>query len=246
MVQYKETILFTGGDSVGKTTCLFELAKYHPNSKCILIDFENKTQKIQAAFFADVTNVEIFNVLNWHDVEEAFTEAKKRLGPGDWLLIDGLDKAWDIAQVTYDATNKEHGPDAWRYIKKIHNKEFLDVACGRAPFNVGATAWAAPNQDYNIDRETDAEIKQELQMWKQIGFRPGGEKRNTSRFDTVFALKAKLMPRKNAVTTYKDKGRPYLDGGKKLWLEFDFPFWPIYVDKVDTALTNGETVVPLE
>jgi len=245
MTEYKETVLFVGGDSVGKTTVLFEIAEAYPSAKFILIDFENKWNKVRNLYFPHVNNVEVISVLNWDEVEAAFTKAKKELGAGDWLLIDGLDKAWDIIQSTYDAT--KHGQNEWGWIKGKHNKDFLDVACTRAPFNVAATAYAQPNADFNIQRESDAAVKEELMMWKQIGFRPGGEKRNISRFDTVLALKAQLMPRKNLVTTFKDKGRPYLNGGKaSLWMEFQFPLWKIYVDTVTAAAERGERVAPIK
>jgi len=243
-MSYKETLCYVGGDSVGKTTALLEIAEYHPNSKVIMIDFENKWRKVRDVYFPDL-DIEVFSVSEWNDVIDAFDKVEKTLGVGDWLLIDGLDKAWDIIQSTYD--EKKHGPNEWGWIKGEHNKNWLDIACGRAPYNVAATAYAQPNADFNIQRESDKGVQQELLLWKQIGFRPGGEKRNMSRFDTVFALKAQLSPRKNLVTTFKDKGRPYLDDGKKgLWLEFQFPFWPVYKAKVDAALAAGERVVPLE
>lgn len=224
---------------------MLEIAEYHPNRKCIMIDFENKYGKVKDVFFPNVTNLEVVSVNDWDDVTRAFAKAERELKAGDWLLIDGLDKAWDIIQSTYD--ERKHGPNEWGWIKGEHNKDFMDVATGRAPFNVAATAYAQPNADFNIQRESDKEVQENLLLWKQIGFRPGGEKRNMSRFDTVFALKAQLSPRKNLVTTFKDKARPYMDGGKRsLWMEFEFPFWPKYVALVNEAHERGERVVPLE
>lgn len=243
-VTYKETICFVGGDSVGKTTALLEIAEYHPNSKCIMIDFENKWRKVRDVYFPNLTNLEVISVQDWADVKAAFDKVQKQLKVGDWLLIDGLDKAWDIIQSTYDPG--KHGQNEWGWIKGEHNKDFIDIATGRASYNVAATAYAQPNADFNIQRESDREVKEELLLWKQIGFRPGGEKRNMSRFDTVFALKSQLSPRKHFVTTFKDKGRPYLNDGKRgLWLEFNFPFWPVYKKTVDDAVAAGERVVPL-
>lgn len=243
-VVYKETICFVGGDSVGKTTALLEIAAAHPNAKVRMIDFENKWRKIRDIYFSELKNLEVETVQDWDDVERAFAKFNKELGVGDWLLIDGLDKAWDIIQTEYDES--KHGPNEWGWIKGKHNKDFIDVATSRASYHVAATAYAQPNASYNIEREKDERVKEELMLWAQIGFRPGGEKRNMSRFETVFALKAQLSPRRNMVTTFKDKGRPYLDNGKKgLWLNFDFPLWDVYKEAVDAALEEGRKVAPL-
>jgi hypothetical protein len=226
--------MYTGGDSVGKTSLLLEIAEFHPESRCVIFDWENKTRKVLDSLYYDLKNVEVIPVRTFDGNPEAavlrqFEKIAPKLKSEDWFMIDGLDKAWDVAQTEYDP---KKGPDQWQWIKGVHNKEWLDVACGFAPFNVAATAWAAPNDTFNIDREKDAMIREELMMWQQYGFRPGGEKRNTSRFDTIFALKTSVAPVKRYVSTYKDKGaRPYLDGGdRSLWMEFDFPFWPIYVE----------------
>ena len=236
--------MYVGGDSVGKTTALLEQPYYYPNNQFIMLDFENKWKKVKDIYFPDLKNLEVISVLSWNEVEDGFNRCKAMLGEGDGLLVDGLDKSWDIIQSTYD--EKLHGPNEWGWIKGKHNKDFIDVACTRAPFNVFATAYAQPNADFNINRETDATVKQELLLWKEIGFRPGGEKRNVSRFDTVFALKAQLRPRKNYVTTFKDKGRPYLHGGKaSLWLEFTFPLWPEYVETVQAAEESGQKVASI-
>ncbi len=244
MTVFKETILITGGDSVGKTAALLEIAREHEEKKCIFMDFENKVAKIHAAYFPDVDNIEFIDILNWNSVEDGFAEVKSTLGVGDWFLIDGLDKAWDIIQTTYDENNKEHGPDMWKFCKGRHNKEFIDVACGRAPFHVAATAWSAPNDEINIQRERDETVKDNLLRWKQFGFKPGGEKRNTARFDTVLALRSTVNPVKFYVATYKDKARPYLDGGSKsLWFEFDFPLWDVYVARCQKAKDDGEIVI---
>jgi len=244
---YKESILFVGGDSSGKSTSLLEVAQYHPESKVIIFDFENKLSKIKDGLFPDLTNVTIVPIEDWSDVERGYELVERTLGVGDWFMVDGLDKAWDMAQATYDINNKSHGPDQWKYVKGIHNKEWLDKATGRAKFNVAATSWATPNGGFNIDRESDAEVKEDLMLWQQFGFKPGGEKRNTSRFDTVFALKTKINPVGFQVATYKDKVRPYLSGGaKSLWLDFKWPFWPIYVKAVKDSIERGERTIDID
>ena len=54
---YKESILFVGGDDVGKTSMLFDIARHHPKAKCVLFDLENKAEKIRDGFYPDVKNV---------------------------------------------------------------------------------------------------------------------------------------------------------------------------------------------
>lgn len=243
---YKESILFTGGDNVSKTSLLLEIAATHPESKCIMFDFENKVDKIRDGYYGDLKNLEVIDILGWDDVEDGFTRVKAELHIGDWYLVDGLDKAWDIIQTTWDKDNPDHEADMWQFCKKRHNKRWLDIACGRAPFNVAMSAWCAPNDSFNIDRERDDQVKADLMLWKQYGFRPGGEKRNTSRFDTVFALKTRLNPQKFYVSTYKDKVRPYIDGGSKsLWMEYTHPFWPHYVDLCAKAIEDGQRAIPI-
>ena len=201
MTSFKESIMIVGGDSVGKTAMLFDIAKAHPDAKIYIFDFENKTAKIHAGFYPEVENVTIKLIKSWADVIKAFDVAEKVLKAGDWLMIDGLGTAWDMIQAEW----AEQGPDQWQWIKARHNKDFLDKASA-ASYHFAATAWAQSNADYNIDRETDREIKDDLLLWKQFGFRPDGEKRNTRRFDTVFALHSRVNPIRQEISTIQGQG----------------------------------------
>lgn len=242
MPSFKETILLVGPDNVGKTSILLELARFHPENKCVLFDFENHVDKIKYTYHEEVSNVEVIDIDEWAILEKEFDRAQRSLQLGDWLLVDGLDKAWDMIQAEYE-DGKDKAPDMWQWTKKKHNKEFMDKATGRGKYSFAASVYAYPNDQFNISRETDPEVKKELGNWRQFGFRPGGEKRNTSRFETVFALKHEYQPERFFVSTFKDKGRPFLDGGdKSLWLPFEFPFWPTYLKVCQDAVDVGRKV----
>lgn len=242
--RYRELILFTGWDDSAKTSMLFDFAQHHPENKFRMMDFENKTAKIHAAYYPQVTNIEFDIIMTLEDLRLAFEKAKANLKAGDGLLIDGVGRAWDMIQTTYDPNNKEHGPDMWRFCKGQHNKLWMDIATGIAPFHVIATALAAPNEDININRERDEHVQENLMRWKAFGFRPDGEKRNTGRFDTVFALKSTVNPTKFYISTYKDKARPPIgDNTRSLWTELEFPFWPMYERVCAEAKVEDERII---
>ena len=261
---FKESVLYVGGDSSGKTSSLFEIAAAHPDVPCFLIDLENKSGKIHAGLYPEVTNVVVQTAVNWDQLADAYEAAKKLLVPthGEgWLFVDGLDKAWDMVQADYEMkVNKinladqiealrlgttQSGIDKWGWAKTKHNAYFMDVATGPAPFHVAMTTQIEPWVQEIVAKEKDDFVRDALQAWGRFGFRPGGEKRNVSRFDTVFALKVDVgtgRP-KYQVATYKDKVRPYLSGDKTLWTTREFPLWGQYVRACEEALSRGERVI---
>ena len=98
---YKETILIVGPDSSGKSSSLLDIADKHPDSKIFMIDLENKLGKLLDGLFPDL-EIEVEPCLNWDQLADAFNKAKQSLKAGDWLMIDGLDKAWDLVQADYE------------------------------------------------------------------------------------------------------------------------------------------------
>jgi hypothetical protein len=258
---YKESILLVGGDSTGKTSTLFEIARHHPEARIILLDLENKSSKIHDGLYPDVT-VDTRTALTWDDLEDVWAEAKASLKPGDWFMVDGLHRAWDMVQTDYevkvhDLTPSERieklrlgdrkdaaGIDKWGWCKGKHNSFFMDIACFSASFHVAMTTQVDPWVAESVDNERDDAIKEQLLMWRQFGFKPAGEKHNVSRFDTVFALASTLNPVQHKVATYKDKVRPYLSGGKRsLWAEREWPLWTQYVRACEEAKERGEPVI---
>jgi len=240
-VPYKETIAWVGGDSTGKSSMILDYAQHHPSVRVAIIDFEGKLEKIREVYYPDVDNVDAHRVFEVEEVLATFEDLHPQLKAGDALAIDGLPWYWDMLQDEYDPNNDKL-KEMWKWIKERHNKRFLDKMA-RSQYNILATLWAAPNPDHNIQRETDAEVREDLLLWKQFGFKPAGEKRNTSRFDTVFGLRTNINPVRHQVATYKDKGRPYLSGGKRdMWMDFEFPFWPKYMAACQEAVDRGERV----
>ena len=258
---YKETILIVGPDSSGKSSSLLDIADKHPDSKVYMIDLENKLGKLLDGLYPDL-DIEVEGCLNWDQLADAFNKAKQVLKAGDWLMIDGLDKAWDLVQADYEMkvngitlSNRVEelrlgtsapGIDKWGWCKTKHNKDFLDVATGRAPFHVAATAWAHPVSIEGVGQDKDITVQETTAMWQQAGFKPGGEKRNTQRFDTVFALNLKMAPVSYQIATMKDKVRPYIGNNKSsLWTKFDIEqgLWDTYVQACEDVKASGGRVI---
>lgn len=252
MTTYKESLAFVGGDSSGKSTCLLELAHFHPESNVVLLDLDNKIEKLVDVYFPhlrDRENMHIHQVRNSGMLLDHYQDAKGILKVNDWLLADGIDKFWEILQGEWEKADKKPGNDQWGWIKGTHNDEFMEPACNRAPFNVGMTMWAGPIDSYTLERTSDQGIKQDFQLWQQYGFKPEGYKRNSGYFETIFALRTEASLQegreKHFVSTYKDKARPYIRGEKKLWREFSFPFFPLYVETVNKAIEEGRPTAAL-
>lgn len=257
-----------GPGSSRKTSTLCEIIAAHPDDIFYVIDIENKFRKVQEGLFPEINNiVGIANPKNWDEVEQAFEEAKRLLVTENkdktaWLMIEALDKLWDVAQADWDKAVlkmtpgerieaqvkgeiKRTGIGKWEWVKTKHNQDFMDVACFQAPFHVVATAQAEPfTPTIETQTGTIREDPEVFDIFKPAGFKAGGEKHNHSRFDTIIALNVRLNPRKFMMATIKDTVRPYMSGGAKdFWMEYEGNVWETYKKMCQEAKDKGERVL---
>ena len=236
----RQRIELCGFPGSGKTFALYALAEMlmvlDPDAKIYALDFDRGMGKVRPEW-PDVDNIRFFRGRKWADVMEFVDTVSKVQTKRDWIFLDMIGKAWEMAQnfeiaIVHDNTaglqllearramveaKKLQGPGTfpqpdWTVIKRLHNEEFIDAITSEWDAHVIATTSLDP-----VDADRDDELI--VSIFQQYGFKPDGEKRNAHRFDTVMFV-MKKGPRR-LLYTLKDRGRPLIDGvevkGESIW-----------------------------
>ncbi len=242
----REKCLLVGEPNSSKTLSLLSLAVIYPQSKVVIFDPDDGTEKVVAELgLDDLDNLTVLPVdPDWEKFIAQYQQVRSVLAAGDWLCLDMLGRFWDKAQEYYSSyvfgsSPIEHlmnlkkqakstsfggfdGLTDWTIIKRLHNEQLLDDAVLRAPFNVMATTSTA--NLLPIQKAPKAGTIEGIYQ-AEFGVKPEGEKHNIYRFDGQA-----VMYRKKEGTYHfrlmRDRGRP-VDVKK----EYDITgksFWEVY------------------
>lgn len=248
----REKILLVGEQNTSKTLSLITLAVACPQSKVVIFDPDDGTEKtrkeIESQIGEEIDNLIVEPVpLDWEKFIQTYNQYKTLLKSEDWLCLDMLGRFWDRAQEYYSTyvfgqNPTEHlmllkkqakstafggfdGMTDWPLIKRLHNELLLDDLVLRSGFNVmctTSTSFIAPVSK-KLGNDTIEGIYQ-----REFGIKPEGEKHNTYRFDTQAVLTREV---ESGITRYyfriaRDRGRSF-----DIKRKFDITgqgFWPVY------------------
>lgn len=181
----REFIMLAGKDSVGKTSALVSLARYvelmSPDATFYVIDTENKFKGAMRSFGDDAPkNIVYYKCSSMNDVTSSVAVILERHKPGDWLAVESLSRAWELAQdlgyqVTEGVSKIEYlerkratggkSPipgnvgDFWAIVKGAHDGGFFHLLTQIDNLNVICTTTIAkpqkerPNAKENVDRK---------------------------------------------------------------------------------------------
>ena len=211
----REKIALFGETSMGKTHGLLDIAKRIDPQGGIeyIIDTDDGVDKIRRKKFSALKNVEIYPCADIDEVADSFNEIRGLATPVDWAAIESLTDIWEMAQSDY--TERVYGKDFgefireakrrlvkagegktpasldglrdWPVVKARHNRDIMDPFTKRLKCNVIATAKPKQIIDFSKGKQ-DAVAVEISNVFGDLGYRPGGEKFNTFRFDTCILL----------------------------------------------------------
>ena len=224
----KERILAFGGPGAGKTRAYLSIAellqKTGSKATMYVIDTDYAVDYMLQVGFPDLTNVEFTEVGDWHEYMSAVNDFQKKLKPGDWLVADLLNYAWEAVQEHYstEAYGKDlathflerkraaskrseeawDGASDWTIIKPLY-RQFVNRFFYRHRAHVFATAGVKP-----IARSGKwADNNEVVATFGTIGFKPEGEKRTPHHPHTIIHLK-RSKGGEFLMDTAKDRERP--------------------------------------
>ncbi len=240
----RQRIELGGQPGTGKTYALFALAEMimveDPEAHIYALDFDRGMGKVLPEW-PGIDNITFYPGRKWEDVMDFVEKVQPLQGPRDWIFLDMIGKAWELAQnfeisMVHDNTagklllearkkmvedNHMQAPGQfptpdWTVIKRLHNDEFIDAITDRWDAHVVATTSLDPLDDRFDDQLLTS-------VFQEFGYKLDGEKRNVHRFDTIMFVERR-GPR-IFIHTLKDRGRPTIKDvevkGRSLWEDYE-------------------------
>lgn len=233
----RERIMATGAEKSGKSSAWLSIARLAQlsgsDAQFRVVESDDSWQRLYETEYPELTNVTSQLVLSWPDypsVTKKFIEASK---PGDWIICDLHNTAWEAVQTWYQqeiygddpetyfteirkalGDPKKAAPEVtensidWIYVNKIY-KAWAQDFFYRNPAHIFLCSAA-----HKIDsREKNEEVKN---LFGGLGMKPAGQK------DTLYHVQSILYfskAKKGAdylyrVTTVGDRGREPLKGAE--------------------------------
>jgi hypothetical protein len=224
----RERILGMGGYGAGKTNSWITIAQWYAKrqqpGRFHVIDTDATTSRsLEGLGLA----VDVYEVFEWGDYNNAKRSIASRMGPDDWLVIDTVDRVWDCAQegfseeifgkaidewfVEFRKSHSKGNPFQgdygvnWQVINRMYNGYMGLVT--RFPGHVYCATPAEPVQQPNRSGEggDSTEIRN---LYGRFGFKPRGQKNLGHLFHTVLLMAD--MGGDWRMTTVKDRNRERL------------------------------------
>lgn len=233
--QSRERILALGGYKSGKSTAYLSIARLAQrtgsDANFYVIESDDSTERMLETDFPELENVHSTLVVKWPQYVDALRVYMDKARPGDWIVTDLLNSAWEAVQNYFIETT--YGTDPQTYFSEVA-KQLKDG--GSKIFNTfggSSTDWPSINKLYkswaqdlfyhnsahlfccsgevNIDpRENMAE--QHQQMFGSLGVKPAGQKETPYHVHTIIRFKQVRAGKEYRVQTLGDRGRGHFAG----------------------------------
>lgn len=234
----REKILLTGAYGTGKSHAWLSIARLSQKTGSpavfYCIDTDDAIERMLAEGFPELENVVVRRAYQWPEYEAAMEEflAKARPvsdeHPGDWIIVDMIDPAWDETQAHF--VRQVFGKDPGDYFLAIR-KQVKSGSLYQEAFD-GWKDWPAINRVYfdwispyvlrsgahilataqvealDVQQEKD---KTTRLLYGEYGVKPKGQKRLGHQFHTVLWLQ-QVRQGDWRMTTIKDRARKMLEG----------------------------------
>jgi hypothetical protein len=224
----RERILVFGREGSGKSYSWLTIARLHrqkgSGARFYVIDTDDAIPRMLAEEFEDVADiVTVYPAFRWPQYESAIASILQEAKPGDWLVVDMIDRAWSSVQehfssevygqdfgsflleVRKEARNPREAWTAiareqmWQIVSRLY-REWEDRVIFESPTHVYATASVSV-----VDKDTPDEVKRLFPG----GIMPAGHRKLGHAFHTV--LLAYRHGSEYRMDTIKDRGRKPLE-----------------------------------
>jgi hypothetical protein len=231
----RERIIAYGVAGSGKSKGFYDTARWLQqaglNTHFYVIDTDFAAERALAEGYPDLTNVTAYVCEDWDRLNEATDLILSAAKPGDWLMIDMIDKAWSFVQANFIEQVHDQSFDSYLLeARKMMAKANKEGAL--KPFE-GWTDWPAVNAMYerwikralyntaginiyacapvkDVTKDTDKTLKD---IYGVLGVMPAGQKNLTHQFHTVLLCKHKTAD-EWTLTSVKDRERTRLDNSR--------------------------------
>lgn len=264
-----ERLLFFGQAGAGKSKAAHSIARKLATTgspaKVWIADTDYSWRRFLAAE-GDPGNVVLREVGDWPSYVRAIQEAQQKGNAGDWMVIDHIGVAWEMAQDSYitQAYGKDpveflldakknmkknagmgaalSGMGDWPFIKRMYRSAMNDLLFQSKLNVIGVTT---------SEKIWETDSADTMATYNRLGGKPGGEKHLDYGFHSVIQCGQNYALKTWWFTVAKDRGRQLLErqpladfatdylvalGG---WLDPSAPPAPVAAAPAAAALTNG-------
>lgn len=219
----REKILIFGGPKVGKSTSWLSIAAMAAESESdahfhVIDTDEAVPALLLGEKYKGLSNVTVYPAIEWSEYRDAGRKVFEAAGPGDWVIIDFIDKAWKAVQSWF--TQEVHGMEIAEFMLKqrlagksgwdlyreidwnVVNPEYDAFA---KPFLLRSKANLLVVCEETVVGTEDESAKK--QMFSQV--KPTGQKSLPYQVRSILRLERVIRGR--LLTTIGDRERPELD-----------------------------------
>jgi len=213
-----ERILLFGAPGSGKSTAALSIAAACPEAHILVLDTDRAYRRMLLG--RDLANVHVTDGYEWPHYGAWLTSAAKDAGPGDWIVIDSIDTAWDAVQAGYIESvfgvamddfflqarkaarmQDPKGLDGWKDWSVINRmySAWMDRLVHGTRCHVLATA--------KVDALERTDAKEAKFMFGPLGMKPKGQKSLSHAFHSVLFLAQEQAGEYSITTAGKDRER---------------------------------------
>jgi hypothetical protein len=220
-----ERILLFGLPGAGKSKSAHaiatKLAMSGSRARMFVVDTDFGWDRFLAAE-GNPGNVIVRQMDNWDGYVKAIKEAQTQGNPGDWVVIDQIGVAWEMAQNAYieraygkdpiefllearKSMKKNAGMGAalsgmgdWPFIKRMYRGAMNDLIAQSKLHVIGITTQ---------EKIWDSDMPDTMATYNRLGGKPGGEKHLDYGFHTVIQCGQNFSQKTWWLTVAKDRGR---------------------------------------
>lgn len=220
-----ERILLFGLPGAGKSksahSIATKLALSGSRARMFVVDTDFGWERFLAAE-GNPGNVIVRQMDDWDGYVKAIQEAQTKGNPGDWVVIDQIGVAWEMAQNSYieraygkdpiefllearKSMKKNAGMGAalsgmgdWPFIKRMYRAAMNDLIAQSKLHVIGITTQ---------EKIWDSDMPDTMATYNRLGGKPGGEKHLDYGFHTVIQCGQNFSQKTWWLTVAKDRGR---------------------------------------
>lgn len=224
-----ERMLLFGLPGAGKSKSAHaiatKLATSGSRARMFVVDTDFGWTRFLAAE-GDPGNIIVRQMDDWEGYVKAIAEAQTKGNPGDWVVIDQIGVAWEMAQNSYieRAYSKDpieflmearknmkknagmgaalSGMGDWPFIKRMYRAAMNSLIAQSKLHVIGITTQ---------EKIWESDMPDVMSTYNRLGGKPGGEKHIDYGFHSVIQCGQNFSQKTWWMTVAKDRGRPLVE-----------------------------------